>query len=290
MGTDDYMPPVSELLTLGDPRPGRTWRDYANAPGLGPQHVPELIRMVTDRSLHRADGDTPLVWAPLHAWRALGQLRAGAAIAPLLEVLDDSADDDWAHEEIPKALAMIGPAAMPALEAFAADASREQYARHSALDGFVELARRQPETRGESVAALVRLMERFADNDPTLNGFLVAALLDLKAAEAAGVLRRAFAANRVDESVAGGWGGARKELGLQRLADDPPDRHEGWEIFPGASAFRDLFPVVSGGGGGGGGGGLGLVGGGYRSKEQKAKARAKRKAAKQSRKQNRKRR
>jgi len=82
-----YPPPVSELLTLGDCSKIGAWPDYL-ALGLGPQHIPDLIRMALDEELHWADSDSLDVWLPVHAWRALGQLRAEAAVEPLAGLLD----------------------------------------------------------------------------------------------------------------------------------------------------------------------------------------------------------
>jgi HEAT repeat protein len=39
-----------------------------------------------------ADQNSMEVWAPVHAWRALGQLRAEEAIKPLREYLLDSSN------------------------------------------------------------------------------------------------------------------------------------------------------------------------------------------------------
>lgn len=67
-----YSAPVSQLLSLGEPG-SRAWRDYM-ALGIGNDHIADLIRMAGDEELHNADGGSPLVWAPLHAWRALGRI------------------------------------------------------------------------------------------------------------------------------------------------------------------------------------------------------------------------
>jgi hypothetical protein len=74
-----YSSPVSELLTFGDCRDFREWPDYLDL-GLRPEHVPELIELATDKELNWADPESLEVWAPVHAWRALGQLRAVPAI------------------------------------------------------------------------------------------------------------------------------------------------------------------------------------------------------------------
>ena len=94
-----YEEPVARLLVLGDVRTERERPDYLGL-GLGREHVPELIRMATDPDLNHGDSNSPDVWAPLHACRALGELRAEEAIEPLLLLFDDE-DDDWMLEELP---------------------------------------------------------------------------------------------------------------------------------------------------------------------------------------------
>ena len=113
-----YDPPVDRLFTL-DPPPGpaAAWPDYL-ALGLGREHVPALVRMATDPALSRSTDEREL-WAPLHAWRALGQLGDPAAAAPLLDflaALDE--DEDYAREELPTVLGLLGPTVLPSLAAF----------------------------------------------------------------------------------------------------------------------------------------------------------------------------
>src|SRR5438105_3414991 len=112
MAMRDYPPPLDELLRLGEPVEGEDWPDYLQK-GFGPEHVPDLLRMAGDDELHDADTETPLVWAPLHAWRTLGQLRAAEAAGELVDLFDRLADepDDWLYDEVPEVLGMIGPAA-----------------------------------------------------------------------------------------------------------------------------------------------------------------------------------
>ena len=121
MTTINYPQPVDKLLTLGDARNMIGWPDYL-ALGLGQEHIPDLVRMALDEELW-AGPETIEVWATIHAWRALGQLRAESAVEPLLSLLHRIDDDqnDWVGEEIPQVMGMIGPAAIPALAAYLAD-------------------------------------------------------------------------------------------------------------------------------------------------------------------------
>ena len=60
---------------------------------------------------------------------------------------DGESDDDWAQEEIPEVLAMIGLAALPPLEAALADTAMDIYARNALLKAFPLIAQDHPETR-----------------------------------------------------------------------------------------------------------------------------------------------
>ncbi len=222
MNAQSYAAPVNKLLSLGDPRQQRQWPDY-RAMGLGPEHIPDLIRMATDEGRYRADADELEFWAPLHAWRALGQLRAEAAIAPLLGLLRrvDEDDDDWVAGELPEVFEMIGPAAIGPLRDYLADSRHPLYARAAASEALGKIGRKHPETRAESVAALAHQLDQFAENDPVLNGLLLGRLLDLRAVEAAPVMERAFAADRVDESISGDWEDAQIELRLKTQREHP---------------------------------------------------------------------
>jgi hypothetical protein len=216
MSEQVYKPPLDQLLTYGEPdlsssNPS-TWADY-RALGLTHEHVPGLIQMATDRALHTQDSDNPVVWAPLHAWRALGQLRAEEAIQPLIPLFHEI-DDDWLAEELPEVFGLIGPAAVTPLGVYLADTSHDWYPRAIAAESLAAIGQRHPESRDECVAVLTKQLERFKTTDPGVNGLLIGALVDLKAVESASVIRRAFSARCVDEMIMGDWQDVRQELGL----------------------------------------------------------------------------
>jgi HEAT repeat protein len=203
-----YAPPVSALLTMG--RPKRPWEDYC-ALGLTQEHVLALLRMATDAGLHEADKD-PDYFAPVHAWRALAQLRAEEAIEPLVQLLQEYEHDDWTGEELPQCLALFGPAALKALSAFLANDEHSEFPRINAAHSIQEIGAKHPESRGECVRLLVGQLQHYEENDASLNGFLVSYLLDLKAVEALPLIEQAFEADAVDEEVAGDFEDVRAEL------------------------------------------------------------------------------
>jgi len=209
MSTTPYTPPVDKLLTLGEPQPFAPdrWPNYLEL-GLGPEYIPDLIRMATDHEIRgiepkEGEEEEPEFWAPIHAVRALGQLHAEAAIEPLIQLLTVQVGDEWMQEELRFVFGLIGPAAIPALAAYLADTSHELYPRGYAAHGLEEIGNWHPESRSEVIAALSKQLESFEENDYELNGFLISGLSHLKAVEALPLIERAFAADRVDEFVIG---------------------------------------------------------------------------------------
>jgi hypothetical protein len=231
-----YQPAVERLLTYGESeRIGPDdWPEYQEL-GIGAEHVPELIQMATDEALHEADSESTEVWAPLHAWRALGQLRAVEAARPLLELFDRLEYDDWVHEELPDVVSLIGPAALPALAVYLADLSHTDSSRISAIASMEKIGKRWPDTRGETVALLEERLSRFEENEPDVNAFLVEALVELGAKEAAPLIARAFAEGYVDPIVMGDWEDVQIELGLKPPEEVAPKQVKKWSESPTSS-------------------------------------------------------
>ncbi|WP_439621671.1 hypothetical protein [Gemmata sp.] len=211
-----YAPPVSELLKLGRPDLGRTSIDYP-ALGIGSEHVPELIRLMRDESLWESNDELPEWYANIHAWRALGQLRAVEAIEPLLDLIADQEGDDWNDwviDDVPRVLGEIGvPALAPTLARLNNRRPGQETASNFAT-AATEIARRHPEVRAEVIGHLVRVLQTGLEPEPELNGFIVADLLDLKAVEAWPAIEAAFALGTVDESIAGGAADVKYQLAL----------------------------------------------------------------------------
>lgn len=221
----DYAPPVSDLLTIGEPLDGPgDWDNYVADFGYAPGHVPELVRMATDPALARAPSNSDEVWGPVHAWRVLGQLRAPEAVEPLLAVVRAQADDDWVSADLPEVLARIGSAALPGLAAMLQDRTVGQDARMTAASGLARLAQREDEHRAAVVDLLAGALDDDRPRQQLFNGRVVGLLLDLEAVEAAPAMERAFAAGRVDVHAAGDWEDVQVELGLipERLTLPPP--------------------------------------------------------------------
>jgi len=274
----NYPPPLDQLFTLGQVEYGVEWQgtdpDYVGKLGLTAEHVPALIEIA--RRWQEADDypDEDAGWAPVHAWRALAQLRATEAVEPLLAMLTvlTETGDDFHLYDFPVVFGMIGPPAIPALAAYLHDAESPLFGRVTAGDGLRNAGLRYPAARGEALDALVEQLARFEENDYELNGFLVEQLTRLKAAEAAETIERAFASNRVAEDVCGHWGQIRQALGVTGMGlapDGPPPRPQS---EPRWGPYEPSTPADS-----------------RQQREQKKKEKARRKEQAKARKRNRKR-
>ena len=266
----EYSPPLDKLLTLGDCRELRTWPNYLEF-GLTAAHIPDLIRLVADSELHQANSENPAVWGSVHAWRALGQLRAEAAIEPLMSLFHELEEDDWFHKELPEVYSMIGPAAIPALKAYLSDPSHDLFPRVTASSSLARIATEHPEARDECISVLTQELEKLKEHDPEFNGFLIASLCDLQATESAATIQRAFAVNSVDPSIAGDWEDVQVALGLKEARETP--REYGFSPVSESGSFADSTTQQL-----------------NAAKKARSKAKGKKKMARQSRKKNRKKR
>lgn len=260
-----YSPTVAKLLTIGDTDNQREWPNYLDL-GLRAEHIPELISLATDAKLLWSETEGREVWGPIHAWRTLGQLRATEAIESLIPMFHEMDDSDWAAEELPEVFGMIGRAAIPALSRYLADTTHAMWPRITAARSIERIAVLDPAARSEAVDVLTQQLEQFATNDPELNSFIISNLLELKAVEAAPLIERVFASDRVDIFVQGDWEDAQIALGLRTERETPRPK---FEFMPPAA-----FPLLPG----------------NKSKSSAgkaaAKAKAKRKQSKASRKKN----
>lgn len=217
-----YLPPVDRLLKLGaEPARRRTWPDYRML-GLEDRHVPALIRMAVDPALHAAAERDPAGWAPVHAWRALGQLGATEAAGPLVLLLQREMQSEWVLAEVPAVLGMIGPAVFPGATLLLFDEAADETVRIAMARAIADVGLEYPERRDEAAALLVKQLEDWADQGRRLNAYLISALIDLQETEAAPLMEAAYGAKAVDLAVNGDWEDARVDLGLLTERITPP--------------------------------------------------------------------
>ncbi len=222
---------VNKILAAGPEEVGRvdlaqfrqriepaTWPDYLEELGLTPAHVPELIRMVTDDDLSWADGESTEIWAPIHAWRCLGLLRADEAVDPLIGLLGDE-DADWLLEEIPWVLALIGERAIAPTTLYLANRRKPEWCRTAMVSTLEYIAVLHPELKERCIGKIASQLADYAHNSESLNGSLVCSLVELKATSKASLMSRAYGAERVDDTICGNWPQAQIDLGIATKDD-----------------------------------------------------------------------
>ncbi len=228
MNTHDnsYKPPVDKLLTYGDCRDFKGgWPNYLEL-GFTQEHIPGLIEMALDEDLHWADSESLEVWAPIYAWRTLGQLQAEEALEPLLEILEEAdEDDDWARDDLPRMYGKIGAKAIPFLTELLRDPNISELFRGRLILALSFAAEEHPELRDECIDLLCEQLRRFTDNQNDTNAFIVGHLVDLKAVNALDLIREGFEKECIDYSIGGDIEEIEISMELRTERSTPPDSY-----------------------------------------------------------------
>ena len=235
MSDINYPDPLSRLVTLGPPL--EPWPDYPALYGLTQEHIPELTPMATDAHIWEEDEKDPAVYRNVHAWRALAQLHAVEAVPALVENFDwvDKHGDDWTGEDLPQAIALIGPDAIPVLSDYIFDVQHGTWARAAASDTLSQIAKNNPDSATACAAALTRNLSQYEQNDPIVNADLIVALAHLRLPDTYPLVEQAFRAGKVDLMMMGDWEDFQIKVGLLKERITPkPDRDWGFKSMLGA--------------------------------------------------------
>jgi hypothetical protein len=223
----DYQPPLVALLSIGEPDAiePKDWADYAEDHGLHPGHAAELIRMACDMALHERQADDPAVWAPVHAWRALAQMRRVEALPHLTRLLRDHSDL-VATDDLMWVFAAFGPPAIPILSQVATDRWAADTVTGIATNALEQIARSDPDSREACVTAIAAVLRPEAAMDPTAVGLAIGSLIEMRAAEVITAIRDAFARDAVDLSITGDLEDVEIDLGLRLQRSTPRPRYQ----------------------------------------------------------------
>lgn len=207
----DYPEALHPLMSLGAEYKG-SYHEFH----LGKQHVPELIRLATDRRLLNAPDETAAV-APVHAWRRLAQLQANEAIAPLISLFDDY-NPFVLMEEMPTVMGIFGAPAIPLLKQYLEDVSHSDVSRSLAAGMLIGIGSWSgPPLYDLCENIVIQQLERYLQNTPLLNGFLIRLLTNNSETEADTLIAQIYATRQVDTEIAGTWREMQKKLGLRAV-------------------------------------------------------------------------
>jgi hypothetical protein len=205
MDSSNYQTPVSQLLTYGHPKIASDWANYSQEFGFTSEHIPELIHLATDLSFNDLNHEeSPEVWAPLHAWRALSEFgpTASNAVTPVLGLITEMEDDDYFLEEIPLVMGKIGPAAISEVEKLLHGSSQDLWSQGLFATHCLEaITKEHPETRERIFDIAIRQLDNYRHNERGVNGFLILLLCNLENADALPAIEKAFFEGKVDVFV-----------------------------------------------------------------------------------------
>ena len=223
--TSVYPPPLRQLLSYGDYSKMKEVPDYVAELGLDASHIPELIVMATDQTLHNCWDDTAEVWSPIHAMLCLGQLQAVEACEPILNMLEEmlKADDEWFISATASMLTRIGAKCIPIVGKHVSNLSKPEDYREMLADVLAEIGKAHPSCRDECVGILRQQLEIPARNGKGANGSIIVALCQLKATEALPAIRDAFGYGVVDEQQVT-WSDVKQEFNLPSTEPEPAQR------------------------------------------------------------------
>jgi len=212
----NYLDPLDQLLTLGEPKDKNGWQNYLEL-GFTENHIKDLITMTLDEELHNGASDSNEIWAPIHAWRTLGQLKAISSAKLLLKLLPriDDEDDDWISEEIPVVFKMLGSETIPVIQNYIETNEDELWANVSAIHCLEKIGNEYSDSRAKCIEILANQLKKCEGYDETYNAFLISYLTDLKAIEVIEIITEAFNKGLVDLSVCGDLEEIELELGLR---------------------------------------------------------------------------
>ncbi|MEC4050194.1 DUF1186 domain-containing protein [Flavobacterium sp. SUN046] len=197
----NYSCPIDQLLTYGSCKTTGKWPNYLEL-GFTNENVDELIKMTQDEELHNSSSESTELWAPIHAWRTLGQLKAISSAEFLLKLFS-KVDDDWVNDEIPKVFEMLGPETISVIQHYIEKNEDDLYANICALNCLEKIGNEYHESRLTCIEILSTQLKKCEEQDETYNAFLVSYLVDLNATEAIEIITNAYEKNTVEQSVTG---------------------------------------------------------------------------------------
>ena len=247
----DFSDPVLALCALGeDPARQFEWMDYPAELGLTEEHIPELIRIVEDIEVFMpydedVDDDAPEFFSPIHAWRALGQLKAEEAVPTLIELLisNDDLDIDWVMDEIPTVMALIGSVFIPALDEYLSREDVSEMVVSGVSDALAEIGKTYPERRMDCIKALEAGLKKYRTNLRYVNATLIYFLTELHSTESDALIKQAYDADKVDLTLLGDYEDYQIDVGLIEKRRTP-QRDYMAEEFEGVDKLREAIKAT----------------------------------------------
>lgn len=174
---------IDQLASFSEPSWDKEWINYREL-NFNENDIDGLIEVILNADLfwNEDDNDTNIWTVPVHAWRAIGQLKATKAIEPIISCFDEYYNSDWAMEEFPVVMAMIGKEAIDPLKQNLFSNKTSENAKIESVFCLTEIAKHKHQNNEifDSVIGILASYLANPDKDrPDLNGSVVSFLYDL---------------------------------------------------------------------------------------------------------------
>ena len=245
MNVSDLPPEVQKLSTLSV---FDEWPDYQKL-GIGQHHIPALIEISRNApDFWRDEAPDENFFMPLHAWKALVQLRAPEAVTELLYAmrwLIDENSDSLLFEEFPFVFGRLDSSSVGPLIEYLLNQKNDNEARACVAEGLVYLVENHPELREEAIQAFRTTLERYEEEDPFFNAVFVSFLAELDAVEAAPLVEQVYQSNHVDTSVIGDWEDFQVKVGLLEKRRSPRAQNMQFSDVFSIDLTREGLPITT---------------------------------------------
>lgn len=221
-----YSHNADKLLDYGTLKYEKNWPNYLEL-GFDDNDIPALLRLAQDWEKFEEEAE-PLGSAPYHAWRVLGQLKAEAAILPLLNEIDDLGE--WSCGEANRILGLIGEKAIEPIRAFIFDSGISEERQVIAVEGLGYMVENYPEQKERCKTIFVDYLKQANRPDSLTAGFVVSALIDMKATDQIELIRDVFNRGCADISIAGDLEDVEIALKLRKKRSTPKPRYHDFDI------------------------------------------------------------
>jgi hypothetical protein len=229
---DSYTGPVARLLIIRDAAVGQDpskWLNYKSDFGIGIEHEADLIRLATDGVLRATSRKEHKAWGPIHATRALGQMRSSRAVPALLHALRENIESSPTPQEIGYVLAAVGDLAMEILSDFLVSLPEAADVEIAIVLAMGEVASFEPSLKQvciENVRSILRSRttistEASIDESSVVCSFAVAILLQMKAASCYREILEAHRLGIVDCTFCGDIEDVEIRLGMRTERTSP---------------------------------------------------------------------
>jgi len=221
-----YPEKLHPLLTMGLPTFNTldysAWPAYIERFSLTDDDIPELLRMATDAALDTLDECYPQTFGPIHARRALGQLKALDAVEPLFAYLKVDYErhgfDEWLYEELTPVFFLMGPPIIPLMCSKLIDITETEIVRDKALNVLEHCYGHLPEHAEACLAPIIEVLGNPHPEFKQLQAGVICFLARHRITTYLPQMEALFTQEMVDTDFCGEW---VEVLNQMELLDDP---------------------------------------------------------------------